>query len=305
MEVEKNELTEAEAEAFREKIFSDDYDETEEIVSDVEETKDVEPQPEGLDTQSDTQVVEAEEATDQAGLDPALQSVLDGINEKLGTMGDLSYRLKQAEQRIGSVQNAVHNKPPEVKDAPTKEELIAAAKNDEEWKELKEDYPDLLESLEGRFASKDSLEGIDNIRETLTSDIDSKVTASQGVVSQLVEKRLVDLLRPGWKDDVFEVVNGNSTPKQDYLKWYNSSPLDMQNNARSNDADKAILAYDSYKKSLGVSAPQVTPEDIQEKRNKRLRDSQTTQGSGAVTKTKTVEDMTDSEYRVWLSQQPD
>ncbi len=128
MEVEKNELTEAEAEAFREKIFSDDYDETEEIVSDVEETKDVEPQPEGLGTQSDTQVVEAEEATDQAGLDPALQSVLDGINEKLGTMGDLSYRLKQAEQRIGSVQNAVHNKPPEVKDAPTKEELIAAAK---------------------------------------------------------------------------------------------------------------------------------------------------------------------------------
>ncbi len=163
----------------------------------------------------------------------------------------------------------------------------------------------MLESLEGRFASKDSLEEIDSIRETLTSDIDSKVTASQDVVSQLVEKRLVDLLRPGWKDDVFEVVNGNSTPKQDYLKWYNSSPLDMQNNARSNDADKAILAYDSYKKSLGVSAPQVTPEDIQEKRNKRLRDSQTTQGSGAVTKTKTVEDMTDSEYRAWLSQQPD
>lgn len=309
-DVKNNELTQEEAEAYRAEVFSDDFDEN----AHVQQKEPVSVGAGEEATIDDTQVNVDPDSVEEAEveIDPAVKTILDGISDKLNSIDNLNYRLKQAEGRIGSVQNAVQNNKKQeeiVKNVPTKEEILAAANSDKEWDELKEDYPDLLESLESRFASKESLSevpSIDDMRTNLTADIDSKFVANSATVERMVESRLVDVLRPNWKDDIFDVLPGGRTQtKQEYISWYNRATPEMQDNAKSNNAVEAMQAYDNFIADRDKATSKETPEQIQARRNKRLNASQTVTGKGAPLKIKSVEDMTDSEYRVWLSQQPD
>lgn len=314
-DVEQKELTEEE---YREEVFSEDYDETTDlnagnaVQDDVDYADDTAMQAANMaqiELQQQKDEEQTETVVDDKPQEPTTQEMFANINEKLGAIDNLTFRLKQAEGRIGSVQNAVQNnkqQPQPTEKVPTKEELIAATKSEEEWNELKEEYPDLIENLETRFASKDAPPAfdLDDIRNNIATDIDSRVVASEANVGKLVERRMVDIMRPGWKDDIFENVNGQSQAKAEYVAWYNAAPLEMQKNARSDNAEEAIRAYDDFVNSQKATL-QETPEQIQERRNKRLSASQTTTGSSVPLKTKSVDDMTDAEYRVWLSQQPD
>jgi len=309
-----NELTAEEAQAFRAEMAENEWgDEAGKIVEPPEELG-AQPVEERLPKAPVVEDNKVEpEPVAEVAIDPALKTVLDGITSKLDTFGQIENRLKQAESRIGSVTNAVHNQTKVaeeaakvIADAPDKEQIAAAAKSDEDWKQLKVDYPehaDLFEGLEQRFAARGEIPNapdipdMDSMRGEITTDIDSRVDASAATINQLVERRLVDVMRPGWRQKV-QGADGRLIPE--YVAWYDDQDAAMQTRANSDNAEDAIYSYDAFMASQKNVVPKETPEQIQAKRDERLNRSQTITGTGKPIKTKSVEDMTDEEYRAHL-----
>ena len=111
-----------------------------------DEYQDDEPQPEPEIKKREEQ--QADEAAEWAGVSPALRKTIEGISGRLATLDTIDQRLKSAEGRIGSVQQAVFEQrkaaeeaAKRVKDAPTKEQMAQAAKSDKAWEDLKEEFP--------------------------------------------------------------------------------------------------------------------------------------------------------------------
>ena len=310
-----NDLTAEEAQAFRAEMAEEQWgDEAGGIV----EYPGLEAQPGEERKPEPTPVVEEGEPIKEpeavAEVDPALKAVLDGITSKLDAFGSIENRLKQAESRIGSVTNAVHNQTKVaeaaakvIADAPDKEQIAAAAKNDDDWKQLKEDYPEhaeMFQGLEQRFAAKGAspeapdMPDMDSMRGEITTDIDSRVDASAATINKLVEGRLVDVMRPGWRQKVQDA-NGQLTPE--YVTWYGAQDAAGQARANSDSAEDAIATIDAFDASQVKAVPKETPEQIQAKRDERLSRSQTINKTGKPIKTKSVEDMTDAEYRAHVA----
>jgi hypothetical protein len=262
-------------------------------------------------------IIPQEPAQAQGLIDPALQTVLDGINNKLDGMGDLGYRLKQAESRIGSVQNAVQNQTNAAKEAadeaarvttnaPDKEAIAAAMVDDKKWADLKTDYPewgDVFAVLETRFLTKDSIPkpqetlDISGVRKEIADDLDNRFDASKTDIDKMVEKRLVDVLRPGWRQKI--QTETGMTPE--YNAWFTALTPGDKARAASNKAVDAIASYDSFIESqVAPLKATETPEEIQAKRDARLDNSQTVKAKGKTIKAKSVDDMTDDEFRASL-----
>lgn len=306
---ENNDLTPAEAQSFRaemaEKEWGDDAGEA--VVLPEMENKPVDTEEEIVEQEHQDPPAEVET------IDPALRLILDGMSSKLDNITAIENRLKQAESRIGSVTNAVHNQTKQaeaaakkVADAPSEEELKAASKSDEEWDLLKSEYPEhaeLIDGLEKRFASKGAIPKIPEIpdltdlRKAVDTDIDERLNLSQSEVDKKVEKRLVDVMRPGWRSDIY---SADGTVNPEFNSWFAAQDAEGQRKANSDNAEDAIATYDSFVASKKKAAPQKTPEQIQAERDARLSRSVTVPGGGKPTKTKSVDDMTDDEYRAHL-----
>lgn len=290
MNTEEKEWSEEDAVAYREKLVAERESgknpDAEEIPAELEEAEILEDQQEGEQKHTE--------------LDPVVKAALDDIKAKLGSLDNLSYRLKQAEGRLGSVQNAVQNANSAAekaarmaKEAPTVEQVAAASKTDEEWEEAKAEFPE-LEVLERRIASKEVKQEIPDvaaIRAELETDFTKKLTATQ----QAFETRLLDISRKGWRE---------TAKSQEMKEWIAAQDEETQRKYyKSDKADDAIEVLDAFdehrKKSQEEDPGKKTPEQIMEERNKRLGRSLSVKGRGQPTKTKAVEEMTDDEYRAF------
>lgn len=311
-------LTPEEARAYRDTIGLDTADSEPaapaQVAAQKEELEALKKEPATVEKND---IVPQEPVQAQGAIDPALQTVLDGINNKLDGMGNLGYRLKQAESRIGSVQNAVQNQTDAAKEAaseaarvtanaPDKEAIAAAMADDKKWEDLKVDYPDwadVFEVLETRFLTKDSMPepqgtpDISDVRREIADDLDNRFNASKTDIDKMVEKRLVDVLRPGWRQRV--QTESGVTPE--YGAWYAALTPEGKAKASSNKAVDAIASYDSFIESQAAPLKATeTPEEIQARRDVRLDNSQTLKTKGKTIKAKSVGDMTDDEFRASL-----
>ena len=227
---------------------------------------------------TEPEVVEPEDPF--AGIDPAVKSF---VEAQLGEVNNLKYRLSQAEKRVGSLQNELQNKPKHVEPPPPEKKEPEV---NEDWERLKQEYPEDEEkfaAMEKVFAGKtaENIQPVDveKIRAELQTDFNTRLTEQQ----LKAEAKLLKMFHPDFE-------KYGTDP--DYNKWIKAQPPEVQEKANSFDAVDAKDVLDMYK---SIKAPKTT--NIQDQRDKRLNRAVETPRTGKSIKNKTVDDMTDEEYR--------
>lgn len=260
-----------------------------------DEYQDDEPQPEPEIEEREEQQPEVDE---WAGVSPALRKTIEGINGKLSTLDTIDQRLRSAEGRIGSVQQAVFEQrkaaeeaAKRVKDAPTKEQMAQAAKSDKAWEDLKEEFPGWGEALHDELAS------VRQAAEALKQDIETLRTmqnsGSQHDVEKLqreIDVKLVSVKHPGWQQTV---------KSDEFGQWLQAQDQAVQQTfLYATDPVECIAVLDAFAGSNTEGGAQ----GITASRQRRL-EAATTVSKGRSTQTKNPANMTEAEYRAHVAKE--
>lgn len=218
------------------------------------------------------------------------------------TLGNIEFRVKQTESRIGSIQNEMHaakqvEEEVKAKDAPSKEQIKEASESQEEWESLKEEFPAWAKAIDNRLTATTAEFGKKLPKfEGDLSEVQGEVQKLKKDFDAKLEIITLSFHHPDWK----ETVNSD-----EYKKWLALQSDEFKHNALSSpyakDAIDILNDFDDFKKS---HKSEKTPAEIAADRKKRLNKSQTLETSSHnETKPKTVSDMTDAEYRADLEKE--
>ena len=234
-------------------------------------------------------------ADEWAGVSPALRKTIESISGRLSTLDTIDQRLRSAEGRIGSVQQAVFEQRQaaeeaarRVKDAPTKEQMAQAAKSARAWEDLKEEFPGWGEALHDELAS------VRQAAEALKQDIETLRTmqnsGSQHDVEKLqreIDVKLVSVKHPGWQQTV---------KSDEFGQWLQAQDQAVQQTfLYATDPVECIAVLDAFAK--GNSS-----QDVASSRQRRL-EAATTVSKGRSTQTKNPANMTEAEYRAHVAKE--
>lgn len=220
-------MTEAEEKALREAAYEgEDEPEAPPQEPEKQEEPEKEPEPEP-----------AQEEDPWAGVPPALRQQIEQITERVNALPTIENRLKQAERRVGSIQNefyAAQKAAKEQKNAPTKEQLEEAAKSQKAWDEMKEDFPEIATAIEAKLAESKPPD-IETLRDELRTEIQGRTT------NEDLERRLVGIAHRDWQTVV---------TTEDYKTWLKRQSQEVQERALyGKTAEEAIDVLDRYKAS--------------------------------------------------------
>ena len=260
-----------------------------------DEYQDDEPQPGPEIEEREEQQPEVDE---WAGVSPALRKTIEGINGKLSTLDTIDQRLRSAEGRIGSVQQAVFEQrkaaeeaAKRVKDAPTKEQMAQAAKSERAWEDLKDEFPEFSEALH------DEITSMRKAAEALKQDIETLRTmqnsGSQHDVEKLqreIDVKLVSVKHPGWQQTV---------KSDEFGQWLQAQDQAVQQTfLYATDPVECIAVLDAFAGSNTEGGAQ----GITASRQRRL-EAATTVSKGRSTQTKNPANMTEAEYRAHVAKE--
>ena len=263
--MEENEITEEDAQAIRDKIAAEEFEnETPEPV--VEPKEEQEPIAEEKEEEPEI------EEDPWAGVSPALRKTFEEMSDKVKTFDDVTGRLKQAENRIGSLQNKIRDDERAVQEAakvapaPTREEIEAAAAEDKSWQELKDEFPEWAEAMDVRLARQDtSLEKqraemrdlFADSKTELTQDTETRIAALQKTMAETIEMTVLSARYPNYEKDI---------QTKEYRDFIEAAPDDIKQKTTSRLAKDAISVLDAFHK---IKSAPVAKAD----RKKRLEES--------------------------------
>jgi len=235
----------------------------------------------------DTEVAEALEAEPVIdkwkGIPTALREEFEALQSKLSGMDKLDGRLKQAEQRIGSVTNDLHaarEAAKTVSQAPTKEQIDSAATNLDEWNQLKEDWPEWTEATDKRLSalSADMLSRMPN-----TETLATKQEIADGKTE--TAKMFISMKHPDWR-------SVQETPE--FAQWH------AENGKKNSFNPIEVIAifdeYETYQKTRKSSKV------IAAERAERLNLAQNPNGRN-LPPVKSEGDMTEAELRAAIGRE--
>lgn len=225
--------------------------------------------------------------------------ILNAVQTLNQTVSGMEGRLKQSERRIGGITNelsAAKKAAEEQDDAPTEKQMKEAAKTEKSWEDLKENFPDWADAIEGRLnsitqniVSKDDLSALRRELIEKESSIESYDKVNDPNSVSPVEVKLVTLFHPGWEETV---------KTDDFINWIKAQPVDVMNKyAYSTDAVDAIDVLNRYNNSI-KKEPNNDEENviaIKDARSKRLSESVLDKKKHQTIKPKAESDMTQEE----------
>lgn len=219
-----------------------------------------------------------------AGLPVALRDEVQGMRAKLQDFEKVDFRLKQAESRLGSVQNELHAAKEAAKtvaNAPSKEQIAEASASQADWDSLKEAFPEWTNATDGRIAANRA-EMLGQMRQEIQSAADEKIEKLTAETNaSIVEMK---------HEDFKEVVN---TP--DFIQWHASVGKKDSFSPR-----EVVAVIDEYKAYLSTRK---TAKEIADGRKDRLALSQTTTNGRKLPAAKAEGDMSESEIRAATAKQ--
>lgn len=264
----KNVKDEDETKAYREQVASEIWDE-EETVEAKPEPKEKEPET-PKEPRKEAEPAKKEDPPEDpwAGVSPALKDTLENI----------SFRVKQTESRIGSIQNEMHaakQVAEQTKEAPSEKQIKEAGESQEEWEGLKEEFPAWSKAIDNRLAAN-------------SAEIAGKLPDIQGLkesFSQELEKRTVSFYHKDWK----ATVGG-----KEYQDWLALQIDEIKAKTNSPHAVDAIYVLDKFTESKNSKK---SPGEIAADRKKRLEKSQSLETSHKEKVPKSESDMPEAELR--------
>ena len=232
-----------------------------------------------------------------AGVNPALRQTFEALQAKANLVDTIETRLKRAEGALGAVTNKLHNQGKEAAteipkdEAPTKEQIDAAAKSAEEWKDLEAEFPEWTKAMNARLASEKA-ESSKTIQ-ALQNEI--KALKEAGGSSQDISTLRDEIIRETNKELLlsrhpdFEQVSKSP----DFVEFIKARQ-DLAPKCASWKASDAIYVLDQFKSRKKTKSP----DQIRQERQQRLSQSALPNStSRSRVSAKSADDMTDDEYR--------
>ena len=231
------------------------------------------------------------------GVNPALKGMFDTMSQTVQTLQGADLRLKQAESRIGAITNELHaakKAAEQVRVAPTAEQMAVAAKSDENWENLKKDFPEWAEAFDSRFDNKLSVKLEELKKEigggTTTEELEKlKTTLAEGTQTE-IQKGILTFFKPKWKDTI---------GTNDWKAWIAAQPAETVALTTSDQAVDAVALIDQFEEA--TQKPK-TATEIAADRKRRIKTSVLPEGGKAVP-VKSEADMSNAELRATLGKE--
>lgn len=217
---------------------------------------------------------------------PAMQARLEALERALQ---ETDRRARTAEGRVSAVQSELDRARAQAQQAaqpqpPSAQDVLAASKNSEKWKALKQDWPEMAESVEAfveeslraQRASGSTQPVVDP--QAMTAFVQQEVSK----VRQEIASELVEDAHNGWQSTV-------KTPE--FYTWFQSQPADVQALAASDKPRDAIRMLDLFS-----GRTKAGPSNVASQRREVLRAAVGKRPSNqASPTTKSPEDMSEDE----------
>lgn len=245
-----------------------------------------------------------------AGMSPAAKERYEAMEKQVKDSEISEQRMKSMEGRVEATQRLLREQKEasektrqDAEDAekikaaaPTEEEVAAAAKSEQSLEELKKEFPEIVDGIEGMFT----------IREKELNDKITAATANQGdggkevadlrqELAEIRETAELDKLTDKHKDWI-EVLETD-----DWKQWeVVQSPEVREIVKYSKNSVELIKVFDDFKGREGSGGKTVdkTAAQIAEEKEARLAGAGTPIGTGArKTNVKSLDDLTEGEYR--------
>lgn len=228
------------------------------------------------------------------GVNPNLKQSFNDMTAKVAAFDSMTFRLKQAENRIGSIQNklsaaekAAQEKPP----APTKEEIEKAAAEDKSWEELKDEFPEWAEAVEVKLnrasmGAESKQKEIEDRQKAIGDQVKGEVAILREEIARSTEEREKTLLSfkyPNWETTI---------RSSEYKAFEKTLPEDMKQLTRSTFAKDAVIVLDKFSETQKNKKPTGTTAE----RQQRLKESVSVKGKKPIP-AKAEADMTREELR--------
>lgn len=200
----------------------------------------------------------------------------------------LLHHVKTAEGRVAAMQREFEQarraqQQVATNDAPSQNQMAAAAKNPEKWEQLKQDFPEWAGAMEEYVTSK--LGAIPPQQQGLTPEavaefVQGKVAEVQADTNRRIEEARIEGKYENWRD----LVN-----TADFTNWFAAQQPEVQALAQSPQARDAIRMLDLFHDTKKRPAS-----DIKQERGARLAAAATTR-PGHTPPAKTLDDMNPEE----------
>jgi hypothetical protein len=204
-----------------------------------------------------------------AGLEAMVTQLTGRLRNAEGHIGGLGSQLKQQMQAAQQVSAAGG-------DAPSAGQIRDAQRSPEAMARLKSDYPEFAEAMESALNERLKL-----IEQRLQAPVTQQPSVTPADIAKLRSEMYVEVKHPGWQDRV-------RTPE--FVGWLQRQSREVQMLAASESPQDAVRLLDLHSESTTSQ------------RTQRLSSAAAipTGRSGAQSRQKSVEDMTDAEYWAYL-----
>jgi hypothetical protein len=187
------------------------------------------------------------------GVPVKVRQTLEAISGKVGALDKIEHRLKGVEGRTGAALEGVHALKTALDaakaasgaggDAPTPEQIAAAAASSAKWKQAKEDYPDWAEAMDERLAALKpgapapavDVAGLKAELSGTVGEIVAKATSEAKAEARELAK--IDRKHESWEERI-------NTPE--FTVWRAAQPPEIQALGASEKAADAIRMLDAF-----------------------------------------------------------
>lgn len=299
---EEQQMTESEAVKFREELAGnmwegkDAPDEPIQIVeSSLQETPVVEAVADEVPVDPKPEADKEPEVDPWEGVSETVRKSLETLEAKASSYDSMSERLKQAERRVGSLQNAVQN-PPKAAKAPEpakKPELTEEQKTKvEAFKKEFPEFHDAIEVMTANLAGQNQSADVTPLFNEIQG-LKTGLTSIQEQTNERIEMMQLSSKHPNFQDTI---------GSKDYQKWLIDQPPEIQQLTRSPRATDAIIVLDKYSSNTQAPAAQKTAAQIKSERDQKLASAQVASGR-KIAAPKSESDMTDAEIRAKIEKE--
>lgn len=226
---------------------------------------------------------------------PALKKSFDEVSSQLGDFKAMETRLKQAERRIGSMQNEASEAKKvadeaavKIAEAPTPEQIAKAEDQKKEWEALKTDFPEWANAIESKLSAQStklnkSMPDTGKLEEKFDKNV-AGLSQKVAELSETIEKNSVSFKHPEW-----ETIRDS----KEFGIWLAGQPAETKGLTDSGYAKDAIKVLDAY----ADHKTKKSPAEIAAERQNRLKKAESVPRTTAIKQTKSEADQTDEEYR--------
>lgn len=234
----------------------------------------------------------AVEADPYANLSPEVQAKLKRFDDMAAVMPSLVNELRETKGRVGALQSQWAKSQQTPAEKPTETQVKHAVKDPEKWEALKKDFPEwgeaISEFVSARTGSSAAASGpsAEEIQRMVASGTGEAIS----LLKQSFEKKLVEVVHPGWSDEV-------KTPE--FGTWMAAQPTEVHTLFASDDGLDAIRALNLYK-SHKAAAKRAAPDNRQQR---LAAAAETPRGNTQPIQAKSFEELTPEERWNYLARE--